>query len=144
MPWSNEDLANHIRTHSEQYPDEQNVPTANSMAQPVVKKRTMNSTERRYEQYVLEPSRMAGEVHSWMFEGLRFRLAEGSHYTPDFNVWHADGRVEQIEIKGGIIHEASVVRVKVARERFPWTTFRILQWKGGAWLEKSRAPGSSI
>ncbi len=142
MPWSEDDLARHKAKHRAQYP-EQEGDHIDSMdpatAKKKARKRTMNSTERRYEQYILEPSRIAGEVLRWTFEGLRFRLADGAWYKPDFNVIMPDGLLVNIEVKGGIIHEATIVRVKVAREAHSWCKFEVWQWKGGAWLEKNKA-----
>lgn len=105
---------------------------------PKPKKRGMNGTERRYADDFLVPMLLAGEIAGWMFEGLSFKLADGARYKPDFAVWYPDGRLENIEIKGGSRkgYEASMVRVKVARERHPWTTFQVVQWKDGVWIEK--------
>ena len=141
MNWSEKEYQAHLAKRKSQ-PEQEGCAIDSMNPQP--KKRTMNGTERRYADYVLEPSRHVGEIDSWMYEGLRFKLADGAWYKPDFNVFYPDGQLINIEIKGGIIHEATVVRIKVAREAHLWCKFQVWQWKGGAWLEKNRALGSSI
>ena len=37
------------------------------------------------------------------------------------------------EIKGGKIWEKNRIKFKVAREMYPWITFKLWQWKNGEW-----------
>ncbi len=78
----------------------------------------MNKTEAAYSG-VLEALKQSGEVLWWAFEGMTFKLAEGSRYTPDFNVMYPDGRMEMHEVKGRWIDDAKT-KIKVAAEKFPF------------------------
>ena len=48
-----------------------------------LKKGERNKTEARYEQ-LLETRKRAGEIIGYWFEGVTFRLADNTRYTPDF------------------------------------------------------------
>jgi len=99
----------------------------------------MNGVERKYSETVLDPMRLAGEITAWSFEGLKFRAAGGAFYKPDFNLFYPDGRLVNIEIKGGIIHEASRVRFLAVQERFPWFGFKLIQYNGGSFIDRTPA-----
>lgn len=77
----------------------------------------MNKTEAAYAA-TLDARRVAGEVAWFLFEGLKFRLADNTFYTPDFAVMLADGTLEAHEVKGFWADDARV-KIKVAAERFP-------------------------
>lgn len=82
----------------------------------------MNKREARYS-LELEARRRAGEITAWAFESIKFRLADRTWYTPDFTVWHNDGRLECIEVKG-FMEDDAAVKWKVVQELFPcviWT-----------------------
>jgi hypothetical protein len=78
----------------------------------------MNQLEVAYSQY-LELRMAAGEVAWYLFEGMKFRLAARTYYTPDFNVMLADGTMEMHETKGFWEDDARV-KIKVASELFPF------------------------
>ena len=59
----------------------------------------MNKTEQAYES-LLKLRQQAGEVLWYKFEGLKFRLADNTFYTPDFVVMLASGQMEAHEVKG--------------------------------------------
>lgn len=59
----------------------------------------MNKTESRYAQH-LESRKIAGEILTWMFEGITLRLSETATLTMDFAVMLKDGTVELIDVKG--------------------------------------------
>jgi hypothetical protein len=94
----------------------------------------MNKTEARYATR-LDGLIACGGVHSHVFEGLKFRLADKTWYTPDFLVVLTDGRMELHEVKGGFIRDDAKVKYKVAREMFPMFGWRMMQWKQGEWRE---------
>lgn len=77
----------------------------------------MNQTERRYAEH-LESRKRAGEVAWFRFEGIKFRLADNTFYTPDFAVMLADGQLEAHEVKGHWQDDARV-KVKVAADQYP-------------------------
>lgn len=131
-------------THDYSRPDRevkpQNVTTA---TRAKCKPRGMNKTETAYAA-VLDASKAAGRVVWWAFEGMRFRLAEGAWYTPDFAVMVVDDselehggplRLELHEVKGHW-REAARVRIKVAADRFPFPFKAVRkrrQRDGGGW-----------
>ena len=94
----------------------------------------MNGTEKAYSQH-LDERKQSGEVLDYWFEGIKFRLADGAYYTPDFLVLLADLSLEVHEIKGHW-EEAARVRIKVAAETFPFVfkaLRRIPKKRGGGW-----------
>ncbi len=97
----------------------------------------MNQTEASYAES-LQVRKLASEIIDWQFEAITFKLADGCRYTPDFAVWRHDGTMEFVDCKGGgPIDPKSIVKVKVAAERFPQFDFVIEQKQakkaGGGW-----------
>ncbi len=94
----------------------------------------MNKTELAYAQY-LAIRKHAGDVLWYRFEGLKFRLADNTFYTPDFAVMLANGQMEAHEVKGFWQDDARV-KIKLAAELYP---FRFVAIKvrpkkdGGGW-----------
>jgi hypothetical protein len=94
---------------------------------------TMNKTEERYAAH-LENLKRIGAVLWYKFEGVTFKLARKTSYSPDFVVMLPDGAIECHEVKGttkrtdsaGVKHskpyfqEDAHVKVKVAAESFPF------------------------
>lgn len=77
----------------------------------------MNKTEAAYAQ-LLQTRKVAGEVLWYTFEGVKFRLADNTFYTPDFAVMLADQSIEVHEVKGFWTDDARV-KIKVAAEMYP-------------------------
>lgn len=77
----------------------------------------------------LEDQRQNGVIRWWGYEPMRFRLADGAYYKPDFAMMTLAGALELHETKG-FWREASRVRIKVAAERFPWRFIAVTRWKG--------------
>ncbi|KWK48051.1 hypothetical protein WT81_04960 [Burkholderia stagnalis] len=77
----------------------------------------MNETEKRYAEH-LEARKQTGEIAWYRFEGIKFRLADNTFYTPDFAVMLADGHLEAHEVKGHWQDDARV-KVKVAADQYP-------------------------
>lgn len=96
---------------------------------PTVVLPSMNKTEAAYAQH-LELQRRLGEIYTWWFQAVRLCLADGTFYTPDFRVWHNDGTVEHIEVKG-FLREAARVRFNVACEMHPMYRWRMVIREGG-------------
>ena len=94
----------------------------------------MNNTELAYNDH-LKTLQMAGELLWFKFEGMKFRLADNTFYTPDFIVMLSDGQIEAHEVKGFWQDDAKV-KIKVAAEMYP---FRFVAVKaqakknGGGW-----------
>ena len=90
----------------------------------------MNNTEAAYEQE-LSLRRKVGEIAWYRFEGLKFRLADNTFYTPDFAVMLKDGTLEAHEVKGFWQDDARV-KIKVAAEMYP-IRFIAVTKKHGLW-----------
>jgi hypothetical protein len=94
----------------------------------------MNKTEMAYAA-TLEQRRTAGEVAWYKFEGVKFRLADNTFYTPDFAVMLADGALEAHEVKGHWQDDARA-KIKIAADMYP-LRFVAIQAKtkrdGGGW-----------
>ena len=100
-----------------------------------------NKTEQQYEDEVLKPALASGEILWYKFEGMTFKLADNTRYTPDFMVLNKDLTLEAREIKGSLtfIQDDAKVKIKVANEQFP-LIFRvyapIAKKRGGGWESK--------
>jgi hypothetical protein len=100
----------------------------------VSKTRKMNSWEQAFS-YELKARQEAGELVWWAFEPLRFRLADGAWYKPDFGAVSVDGVLTLYEIKGHW-RESARVRIKVAADRHPFRFIALRKRKaaeGGGW-----------
>jgi hypothetical protein len=96
---------------------------------------TMNKTEAAYAA-TLDQRRTAGEVAWFKFEGLKFRLADNTFYTPDFAVMLADGALEAHEVKG-FWQEDARAKIKIAADMYPlrFVAIRARSKKeGGGWV----------
>lgn len=77
----------------------------------------MNNTEAEYEAHLFS-LKAAGDVAWYKFEGMKFRLADNTFYTPDFAVMLSDGRLQAHEVKGFWEDDAKV-KIKVASDLYP-------------------------
>jgi len=94
----------------------------------------MNKTEAAYGAH-LEARKISGEVVWYKFEGLKFRLADNTFYTPDFAVMLANGELEAHEVKGWMADDANV-KIKVAADMYPIRFFIVRKQSvrdGGGW-----------
>ena len=92
-----------------------------------------NKTETRFIRDVLEPRQRAGEIQWWRYEPFSIRLAQRTHYRPDFLVWFASGERAFFEIKGAYVWDKALNKPKVCAEMFPCFPFYLAQWKQGRW-----------
>lgn len=110
-----------------------------------LKSGVMNHTETAYSK-VLDAEMAAGLILWYKFEGITFKLADNTRYTPDFVVMLANGEIEVREIKGSLTYmqEDAKVKIKVAEAMYP---FRFVLFAprakkaGGGW--DSKAVGNS-
>lgn len=77
-----------------------------------------NKTEVAYE-IELDHRRCAGEIVWYKFEGLKFRLADNTFYTPDFAVMLTGGQIELHEVKGFWTDDARA-KIKIAADMYPF------------------------
>lgn len=85
---------------------------------------TMNRTEAAYAQRLALLQR-AGEIQSFRFEPIKFRLAGRTFYTPDFMVVMGD-EIQFHEIKGGYVEDDAAVKIKVAAQMYPEFQFQMV------------------
>lgn len=93
-----------------------------------------NKTEMAYEDRVLKPALMSGEIAWYRFEGVKLRLADNTFYTPDFAVLRRNGEIEIHEVKGFWTDDARV-KIKVAAAQYPFQ-FLAVQRVKGEWKEE--------
>ena len=92
----------------------------------------MNKTEAAYAAH-LDALLAAGTILAWKYEGHKFKLADRTWYTPDFEVIRADGGIEMHEVKGFWEDDARV-KIKVAASQYRWYRFLAVKAaKGGRW-----------
>lgn len=96
-----------------------------------MKQGQMNKTEAAYQQ-ILELQRQAGEILWYKFEGIKFRLADKTFYSPDFVVLNALGQVEVHEVKGFMLEDANV-KIKVAADMYPFVFKLVRLGRGRTW-----------
>ncbi len=97
----------------------------------------MNKSEMAYAAH-LEACKVDGSVLWYRFEGMKFRLADGCFYTPDFAVLIASGELELHEVKGWWEEDART-RIKVAAEMYPlrFIAMKVRTKKdGGGWEQE--------
>ena len=95
----------------------------------------MNKTEAEYNAH-LEALKTAGEIVWFKFEGMKFRLADNTFFTPDFAVMLADGQLQAHEVKGHWEDDARV-KVKVAAALYPIQFIAVqkrAKKNGGGWV----------
>lgn len=97
----------------------------------------MNKTEASYATH-LESMKQSGMILWYKFEGIKFRLADNTFYTPDFIVMTYDKLIEAHEVKGAriIFQDDAKVKIKVAAELYPFVfiaAYPIPKKKGGGW-----------
>lgn len=107
----------------------------------------MNKTEARYAAH-LDLLLTTGKIRGWGFQRITLRLGDDCRYTPDFDVQVEDGTLEYHEVKGFWRDDAKV-KIRVAADRYPWFSFRAIQWdqKDRRWVaeyfEPKRGAGDS-
>lgn len=100
-------------------------------------KRGMNKWEALYAEK-LGAYQNTGIILWWKFEGMRFRLADGAYYKPDFVALAHTGELMVYEVKGHW-REAARLRIKVAADQHPFRFMvvrRRLVKEGGGWAEE--------
>jgi len=103
-----------------------------------------NKVEAAYEAH-LDLLHRAGEIDGFKFEGIKLKLADNTHFTPDFIVYAQDGVVELHDTKGttkklragGIkeaapwIEEDAKLKLKIVAEQFPFRVFAVFKTSEG-------------
>lgn len=97
----------------------------------------MNKTEAAYAAH-LELLKHAGDVLWYKFEGVKFRLADATFYSPDFAVLTKNNELQIHEIKGFWQDDAKV-KIKVASDLYPFrfiAVYAIPKKNGGGWRQE--------
>jgi hypothetical protein len=89
--------------------------------------------ESQYAAQVLDLEMRTKVISWWDYEGMRFRLADGTYYTPDFVVMTTPGHLVAREVKG-FWRESARVRVKVCARCFPWLRIDVISKHEGRWV----------
>lgn len=90
----------------------------------------MNKLESKYADF-LETRKQAGEIISWRFEEVKFRLADKTYYTPDFQVMCADGSIDYHEVKG-FMYDDAAVKLKAVADKFREYGWFLVRWDSKA------------
>lgn len=94
----------------------------------------MNKTEQEYCDY-LKLLKSANKILWFKFEGMKFRLADNTFYTPDFAVMNKNNEIELHEVKGFWMDDARV-KIKIASDLYPFKFIAIkkkAKKDGGGW-----------
>lgn len=103
-----------------------------------------NKVEADYEAH-LDLLHRSGEIDGFRFEGIKLKLADNTHFTPDFIVYAADGVVELHDTKGTTkkkradgskvsgpwIEEDAKLKLKIVAEQFPFRVFAVFKTATG-------------
>ena len=94
----------------------------------------MNKTEAAYAKY-LDDLKAVGGILWHKFEGMKFRLADNTFYTPDFAVMKPDCQIEIHEVKGFWQDDARA-KIKIAADMYPFKFIAVkarAKKDGGGW-----------
>lgn len=94
-----------------------------------------NATEQRYEDEVLKPGMIVGDILWYRFEGVKLRLADNTFLTVDFAVLPASGVLTMVDVKGAraIVQEDARVKMRVAADQYPFLFQLAFPKGGGGW-----------
>lgn len=95
----------------------------------------MNKTEAEHAAN-LDVLRAAGRIVCYWYEGMTFKLARDTRYTPDFIVLLPNGEIEIHEVKGGFIRDDARVKLKLAADQYPFRFImvqKLAKKYGGGW-----------
>jgi hypothetical protein len=91
----------------------------------------MNKLETSYRDY-LDGLKLSGDILDYVYEGVTFRLAVRTTYTPDFLVIRPDC-IEIHEVKG-FWRDDGRVKWKTAAAKYPWFRFVGVQRRKNQWV----------
>ncbi len=101
--------------------------------EPKPRRGRMNKLETRFRDEVLQRPDGSGRYAWHDFEPMKFRLADGAWYTPDWMAMDDRGAVTAFEVKG-FWREAARVRIKVAADKYPFRFVAVTKdRKTGEW-----------
>ena len=132
--WTEAGLANHLKrrgvpgaSNTADVSDPPFLPAFGNLDGPTF---GMNKTEAAYDANLWA---LRGRLYVWhRFEGITFKLADDTRYTPDFVVQTTSGAIELHECKGHWRDDAKV-KIKVAAKLFPFRFIAVTKEKAGGW-----------
>lgn len=127
--WTPEQLKEHNAKHTKAQEAKTKLQALGRLQQGV-----MNKTEIAYAA-LLEQRKHVGEVVWYKFEGLKFRLADNTFYTPDFAVMLDGGQLQAHEVKGYWQDDARA-KIKIAAGMYPIEFIAVMpksKKEGGGW-----------
>jgi hypothetical protein len=115
-------------------------PKPNGSAAPKPPREKMNKTEQRFAQR-LDAQLADGHIHWWAFEFLSVKLADDTHYRPDFLVQRPDGTLWLYEVKAAkgrdyMTTPDAWVKLKIAAKELPIPLTVVWQTKDHHWHEE--------
>ena len=96
----------------------------------------MNQGEKKYAEY-LDLLLHLKQIAWYKFEGIKFRLADNTFFSPDFVVMMPNGEMQIRDVKGYMMEDANV-KIKMAAEIYPFRFFIVKKQAkkdGGGWKE---------
>lgn len=86
---------------------------------------------------LLQAKTASGEISSFSYEPVTFKLAPRTTYTPDFLLVMPDGTIQIHEVKG-FAREDAIVKFKVAAAMNTWAVFVMVRKVKDSWKELFR------
>lgn len=132
--WTEQDLQTVLARHADNStsaPFHLPANEANAFARGRVAPGRMNKLESAYDAHLWSLHR-EGQILWHKFEAIKLRLADNTHYTPDFFILPASGILECHETKGFWRDDARV-KTKVAAAMYPFRFIAVSKTKGGGW-----------
>jgi hypothetical protein len=94
---------------------------------PIHKPGQMNGTEQEWAN-LLEILKQQGGIIDYKFEGIKFKLADKTYYTPAFFVVYPDHFAVH-EVKGFMMRDDAAAKFKIAAAMFPHFRWKMVQKK---------------
>jgi len=131
MNWTESQLADHLRRRGaagEQNMVDVSAPPFLPAFGTIEPLERMNKTETAYDAHLWA---LRGRLYVWhRYEGITFKLADDTRYTPDFMVQTVSGQIELHEVKGFWRDDARV-KIKVAAALYPFRFLAVTKEKTG-------------
>lgn len=104
---------------------------------PTSPRERMNKTEQRYADH-LDTLLLASQISAWWFEAFSWRMADDTHYRPDFLIQRPNGALEVEEVKPPkkadfMTTPEAWVKLKVTAGTMPYPLTVVWQTKDGYW-----------
>jgi hypothetical protein len=102
------------------------VPTKRPNPRPKQTPGKMNKTEAAFAREYLDPKVASGEMVEYRFEPFSLKLANNTHYRPDFLAIYPD-RMVIYEVKGTHVEDDAMAKWKIAADQFWFFEFQMVK-----------------